>query len=218
MYPNAQISDVLEQYQKLSGKRVIADNKVTGSITLVINDPVTRSEAIKIIEVSLSLNGFVLVPGPGDIVKVLGQGGQPRGAGVPIYTDISQVPDSDEIVAYVARLHYLEPLETAGVLQQFVSPGNTVAFNPVPKAGALIITDSGSYVRQLVGLIAQIDLPAAPVAPRCIRLERADATKAVEFLNAVFELKAAGQRRQHGGRGGGQPAQPGFEAAYPAHR
>ena len=117
---------------------------------------------------------------------------------MPIFTDLAQIPDSDQIVAYLARLHYLDPLETAGVLQQFVPPGNTVAFNAIPKAGALIITDSAAHLRQLVALIAQIDLPPATVVSKFIRLERADATKAVEFLNSVYELKGQNDARPAG--------------------
>ena len=55
----------------------------------------------------------------------------------------------------------------------------------------MLITDTGFHLKQIVGLINQIDLPAAPVEERFIRLERADATKAVEFLNSAFELKAS---------------------------
>ena len=197
-FPNAQVTDILDQYQQLSGKHVIADNKVTGSMNLVVNSPVTRSEAIKIIEVALGLNGYSIVPGDGDIVKVLGLGGQPKSAGVQIYFDPSQIPNSDQIVAFLARLRYLDPLETAGVLQQFVPPASNVGFNAIPKAGALIITDNASHLKQLVALIAQIDLPAAPVMEKSIRLERADATKAVEFLNNVFELKASNTPGQAG--------------------
>ena len=197
-FNNSQVTDVLAQYETLTGKHVLADNKVTGTINLVVNDKVTKSEAIKIIEVALSLNGYSIVPGEGDIVKVLGLGGQPRSAGVPIFLDPALIPDSDQIVAYLARLRYLDPLETAGVLQQFVPPANNIAFNAIPKAGALLITDNAFHLKQLVALIGQIDLPTAPVMEKSIRLERADATKAVEFLNNVFELKASNTPGQAG--------------------
>ena len=132
MFPNAQVTEILEQYELLTGKRVIADQKVTASINLVVNTPVTRSEAIKIIEVALTLNGYTLVA-EGDIIKVLGLGTQARQNGVPIYTDLSLVPDSDQIVAYLVRLRYLDPLETAGVLQQFIPGTTNVAFIPSPR-------------------------------------------------------------------------------------
>ena len=202
VFPNEQIATILDYYQQLTGKHVIADSKVTGTLNLVINDQVTKSEAIKIIEVALSLNGYSLVPGEGDIIKVLGLGSQPRSAGVPIFLDPSSIPDSDQIVAYLARLRYLDPLETVGVLQQFVPVANNVAFTAIPKAGSLIITDNAFHLKQLVALIAQIDLPSAPVVEKFIRLERADATKAVEFLNSAFELKASNTPGAAGTTGG----------------
>lgn len=192
LYPNAQISDILTVYEELTGKRVLTDNTVQGQINIIVNKSVTKDQAISIIETALTLNGFALVPGAGDIVKVLGLGAQVRSKGVPIYSELADVPQNEQVVSFFMRLRYLDALEVSGFLQQYIQGNNAVAFTPLQKSGALIITDTANGVRRIVSLLAQIDVPSAPVVERFIRLDRADAAKAVEFLNGVFETKTSG--------------------------
>ncbi len=198
-FPNAPVTQVLDYYEALTGKRVLADPTVQGQCNIVVNTPVDKADAIKIMEVQLSLNGFTLVPVGDKIVKVLGLGKPARNNGVPIYLDLNDIPDSEVVVSYLVRLRYLDAQETTAVLQQYVPPTNQTAFTPLEKSGALLITDTASSVRRLANLVSQIDVPVAPVTAKFIRLERADATKAVEFLNNVFDTKS------QGGAGQGTP-------------
>jgi general secretion pathway protein D len=212
-FPNAQVRDILNNYEQLTGKRVLADNTVQGQINIEINKPVTRTEAIRLIETALSLNGFSMIPGSGDIIKVLGLGKPARSAGVPIYADLAQLPDNEQVVSFLARLRYLDAQEVVGLLQQYIPPTNVTAFTALQKSGALIVTDTSNSVRRIVNLLAQIDLPASPVVEKFVRLERADATKAVEFLNGVFESKST-----PGGGGTPQPGVPGVNTANTRNR
>lgn len=192
LYPNAQISEILSAYELLTGKRLIAGNSVAGTISIVVNKPATKAQAISIIETALTLNGFSLVPGEGDIIKVVGLGDIVRSKGVPIYSDLADVPHNEQAVSFFLRLRYLDVQEVSGFLAQYIPAGNSVGYSLLPKSGALIITDTANSIRRMVSLLAQIDVPAAPVVEKFIRLERADASKAVEFLNAIFETKTAG--------------------------
>ena len=191
IWNKADVVDILHYYEGLSGKHVLFDNSVTGQITIDVKG-VTRTDAMRIIETALSLNGFTLVPGDNDIVKAVGLGKPVRPVGVPIYADLASLPDSEEIVTFMLRLSYLDPQETAGVLTQYIPPSSSIAFTPLKSANALLLTDTARSVRRLVSLIRQLDLPASPVTEKFIALQRADATKAVEFLNGVFETKSTG--------------------------
>ena len=206
-FSNSPIGDVLNYYGVLTGKRVLTDNTVNATSTLNfdIAKSVPRAEAVRIIETVLTLNGYTVAPGEANIVKVLGPGKNARSVGIPIYSDPGELPRNDQVVSYLLRLRYLDPLETAGVLQQYIPPGNSVNFVALEKAGAVIVTDDATTVRRLVDLVASLDQPFAPVTEKWIRLERADATKAIEFLNSVFDSK-------NGSSSGSTPGQPGGAA------
>ena len=71
------VMQVLDFYERLTGRRLIRDNQVIGQINIVINQPVPKDEAIKIIEINLLMNGFSLVPvdrTDGKLWKVIGTG------------------------------------------------------------------------------------------------------------------------------------------------
>jgi general secretion pathway protein D len=206
-FPDAPVKDVLDHYALLTGKNILTDQTVQGTVNIVIHTPVTKEEAITIIEVALTLNGYSLVPVGDNIVKVLGLNKNVRQSGLPIYFDLAELPSTEESVSFLVRLRYIDAQEVAALLQQYIPPGQSTNVTALQKSAALLITDTASNVRRLVNMINQIDVPAAPVTEKFIRLERADATKAVEFLDNVFDIKGT-QSASGGGTPGtsGQPA------------
>ena len=105
-FPNSDVQDVLRYYEQLTGKRVIMDNFVNGKVNIFLTKDPTREEAIQIIQISLLMNGFSLVPEEPDIVKVIGTGKNPRTQGVPIISDQVDIPPGDQVVSYLFRLRY----------------------------------------------------------------------------------------------------------------
>ncbi len=53
---------MLRLYEQLTGKKLVMDNFVQGKVNIFIAKDVSREEAIKIIEMSMALNGVSLVP------------------------------------------------------------------------------------------------------------------------------------------------------------
>src|ERR1051326_1247602 len=135
-YSNTDVQDILRLYGQLTGKKLVMDNFVTGKVNIFISNPIPRDEAIRIIEINLLLNGFSLVPAEGDIVKVIGQGKNPRGTGVPIVSDESEIPPGDHVISYLFKLRYADPTELQQALGQYLSPPSSyTSFLALPKAG-----------------------------------------------------------------------------------
>ena len=187
-FPNSDVVDVLRYYEELTGKKLIMDNNVVGKVNIFIAKPVTREEAIRIIEMNLLLNGYSLVPAEGDIVKVIGTGKNPRTAGVPIISDEADIPEGDHVISYLFKLRYADPQELQQVLGQYLSPPQPyTSFLALPKSSSILVTENSSVIRTLVRIIDQIDVAPAEVVSEFIKLERADATKVVDMLKDIFE-------------------------------
>src|SRR5438045_7698080 len=188
------------------------DNFVNGKVNIFLSKDVPRDEAIKIIEISLLLNGVSLIPAEGDIVKVIGTGKNPRTTGVPIISDESEIPDGDRLISYLFKLRYADPQELQQALGQYLSPPQPyTSFLALPKAGAILITENSSVIRTLARIIDQVDVPPAEVVSEFIKLERADASKVVDLLKDIFEKGVkTGQPGQsgYGGVRGVRPGQP----------
>src|SRR5207253_1837563 len=200
-FPNSDVADVLHLYEQLTGKKLVMDNFVQGKVNIFIAKDVSREEAIKIIEISMALNGISLVPAGRDIVDVVGAGQNPRKAPVPIISDMADIPPGNPVVSFLFKLQYADPQELQQVLMAyFQGSSGTINILALPKSSSLLVTQNADIIRELAGVIEQVDVAPAEVVSEFIKLERADASKVVDMLNEIFE------------KGSQTPGQPGVRA------
>jgi general secretion pathway protein D len=187
-FPNSDIVDVLHLYEQLTGNKLVMDNFVQGKVNIFITRDVSREEAIKIIEMSMALNGISMVPAAPGIVEVVGLGQNPRKAVVPIISDLADIPPGNPVVSFVFHLRYADPQELQQVLTAyFQGSSGVINILALPKSGALLVTQNADIVRQIATVIQQVDVAPAEVVSEFIKLERADASKVVEMMKDIFE-------------------------------
>jgi general secretion pathway protein D len=187
-FPNSDVVDVLHLYEQLTGKKLVMDNFVQGKVNIFIAKDVSREEAIKIIEMSMSLNGISLVPAGRDLLDVVGAGQNPRKAPVPIVSDLADIPAGNPVISFLFRLQYADPQELQQVLMAyFQGSSGTINILALPKASALLVTQNADIIRQLASVINQVDVAPAEVVSEFIKLERADASKVCDMLKDIFE-------------------------------
>jgi general secretion pathway protein D len=187
-FPNSDVVDVLHLYEQLTGKKLVMDNFVQGKVNIFIAKDVSRDEAIKIIEMSMGLNGISLVPAGRDIVDVVGAGQNPRKAPVPIISDQADIPAGNPVVSFLFKLQYADPQELQQVLMAyFQGSSGTINILALPKSSSLLVTQNADIIRQLAGVIEQVDVAPAEVVSEFVKLERADASKVVDMLKEIFE-------------------------------
>jgi len=200
-FPNSDVVDVLHLYEQLTGKKLVMDNFVQGKVNIFIAKDVSREEAIKIIEMSMSLNGISLVPAGRDLVDVVGAGQNPRKAPVPIVSDLADIPPGNPVISFLFRLQYADPQELQQVLMAyFQGSSGTINILALPKASALLVTQNADIIRQLASVINQVDVAPAEVVSEFIKLDRADASKVSDMLKDIFE------------KGTESPSQPGVRS------
>ncbi len=187
-FPNSDVVDVLHLYEQLTGKKLVMDNFVQGKVNIFIAKDVSREEAIKIIEMSMSLNGISLVPAGRDLIDVVGAGQNPRKAPVPIVSDLADIPPGNPVISFLFRLQYADPQELQQVLMAyFQGSSGTINILALPKASALLVTQNADIIRQLASVINQVDVAPAEVVSEFIKLDRADASKVCDMLKDIFE-------------------------------
>src|SRR6266508_1057876 len=197
-FPNSDVVDVLHLYEQLTGKKLVMDNFVQGKVNIFIAKDVSRDEAIKIIEISMALNGISLVPASRDLTDVVGAGQNPRKAPVPIISDLADIPAGNPVVSFLFKLQYADPQELQQVLMAyFQGSSGTINILALPKSSSLLVTQNTDIIRQLASVISQVDVAPAEVVSEFIKLDRADASKVVDMLKDIFE------------KGSESPTQPG---------
>ena len=187
-FPNSDVVDVLHMYEQLTGKKLVMDNFVQGKVNIFLTKDVSREEAIKIIEMSMALNGISLITASRDIVEVVGAGQNPRKAVVPIISDAEDIPPGNPVISFLFKLQYADPQELQQVLMAyFQGSSSSINILALPKSSSLLVTQNADIIRQLASVIQQVDVAPAEVVSEFIKLDRADATKVVDMLKDIFE-------------------------------
>ena len=195
-FPNADVRDVLAQYELLVGKHLIFDNQVQGTVNINVPE-VPREEAIKIIEITLIMNGYHIVPVDSDpnLLKVTGLARSPRQVGIPIIAEPEPIPENEQVIMYLVKLQYADPTEMAQILGQAMPPSRseyTPSIVALPKASSLLITENTTIIRALQRIIRATDVEPTRVEGEFITLQRASAKDVVQMLEKMFEKPATG--------------------------
>ena len=187
-FPRTSIFDILNYYESLTGKRLIRDSNLAGpELSIMVSQPVPKQEAIKLIESSLLLNGYSIVPVDDQTLKILGPSRAPRTEGLPLYIDSMALPkEGDRVVSFYKPLAFISPEEAIAVLDQVVQKNAYGSFAPVPNTNAIIITDKTPVIRKAIGVLALIDVEPAQVVTEFVPLQRANAERIVEVLDKMF--------------------------------
>lgn len=188
-FPKTSVFEVLSLYETLTGKQMIRDSNLAGpELSIMVSQPVSKSEAIKLIESSLLLNGYSIVPVDDQTIKVLGPSRAPRTEGLPLYIESSALPkNGDQVVSFYQPLAFISPEEAMAVLDQVIQRNAYGVIAPVPNTNALILTDKTPVIRKALGVLALIDVEPAQVVTEFVSLQRANAERIVEILDKMFD-------------------------------
>lgn len=186
--PNNPVTEVAGFYEMLTNRRLILDSGLAGpNLSISVNQPVSRQEAIALIEAALILNGYTMIPVDDHTSKLLGPTKQARSESIPLYTDPSQLPEGEGIVSYFMPFRYIKIDEAQSVFNMYVAIRAFGSIVPVPSVNALVITENLPLVRRMIGLKQLIDVQGGRTATEFVPLLRADAERVAEILNSLFE-------------------------------
>ncbi|MFT5469526.1 MAG: general secretion pathway protein D [Verrucomicrobiales bacterium] len=212
-YQNMPMSQIALQYGILTDQNVIQDGAIqTATLSIQTTKPLPRAAAAEFIEKSLLLNGYALIPAGAGTVKIIAvpeSTGAPGSEGVPIYSDVDDLPTTDQVVAFVLKFDHLGSEEAATKLAEIFPSHGYGTIVPFPQASSVVITDSTAIIRKYVQLQDHIDVApmGLPIDIREFPLDRGDAIEVAEAISELLELDsgASGAGSEGGAR---QPTTP----------
>lgn len=199
-FPNNPVVDMLSIYERLTGKTLIKDTNIFegATISLMTPKPVLKDEAIRLIEAALMTNGYVIVADPdGKSARILptrGQGVQSMqfSAGVRFFTSETDLPTGETLVTYFMKLENLDPTQAQEILANHVGLNVYGRITPVLTPPGLLITESATIVRQLIGIRAAIDVGAtgSAMVTKFVPLVYADASTVAQIIQSMLNAQA----------------------------
>jgi general secretion pathway protein D len=178
-FVNADIQSVIKTVGQHTGKNFILDPRVTGTVNIVSDKPVSKDLLYQIFLSALRVQGYAAVE-EGGFVKIVPEAEAKTSAG-PVGEQAARVP-GDRIVTQVFILQNENAVQLVPVLRPLVTANNFIA--AYPNNNAIVITDYAENVRRIQRIIESIDRPSGTDV-QIIRLQNASAIDIAQMLQRV---------------------------------
>ena len=154
-FTNAEIDAVARTMATLTGRNVVVDPRVKGTITLTTDKPVSPSQAYSQFLAMLRLQGFTVVDAAG-LDKIVPEADAKLQGGAVF--EGNQLTGS-QIATQIFKLNFENANNLLPILRPLISPNNTINVNP--GNNSLVITDYGDNLRRIGQIIAAMDVSNA---------------------------------------------------------
>ncbi len=179
-FANAEIDAVARTMATLTGRNVVVDPRVKGTMTLTSTTPVSPAQALRLFAAQLRTQGFALVESSG-LVLVLPEAEAKLQSGA---VSAGSVRAGGQIQTQIFRLTHENAHNLVPVLRPLISPNNTINVNP--GTNALVITDYGDNLQRLARIIAALDVSNA-TGVEVVRLNHAVASDLAPLVARLLE-------------------------------
>lgn len=199
-FENSDISSVIKAISQLSGKNFVVDPRVKGTINIVSDKPVSKTDSYKVLESALRMQGFATVEADG-VIKVLPEA-DAKTYGMKTFdnnqTTMGRKNPGDQIITKVFVMQHGSAMQMSNALRPLIAPNNSISV--YPNSNALVITDYSSNIARISKIIDQLSA-SSPTSQQSIvvSLKHAIAADVAQVLQSYLQ----GGSVNGGGSGGG---------------
>jgi general secretion pathway protein D len=203
-FRNVPIDLVLNYLSEAAGFIIELDTGVRGNVSVISSHPMTKDEAVDLLNSVLNRNGYAAIRSGERTLKIMDKAAAKSSNPVRIGNEPGSIPNNDEMVTQIIPIRYVEASQLVSDISPFVSSGATIIANQA--GNSIIITDTQANIRHLVEIIKAIDSSAEDVTEvKVFHLRYADPSEMATLLAGLFpdQNGAAQAPIRFGNRGGG---------------
>jgi general secretion pathway protein D len=183
-FSNAEIESVARTMAVITGRDVVVDPRVKGTINLQTDRAIAPAAAFNQFAAALRLQGFAVVQADGLYKVVPEADAKLQSSAVTTSIGAAANLSGNQIVTQVFKLNYEAANNLLPVLRPLIAPNNTINVNP--GNNSLVITDYAENMRRLARIIAALDVPNASDI-EVIPLKYSIATDMVPLVTRLVE-------------------------------
>ncbi|MDO5654462.1 MAG: type II secretion system secretin GspD, partial [Brachymonas sp.] len=151
-FANADIEAVARTMAVITGRNVVMDSRVRGTVTLQSEQPISPQQAINQFASALRMQGFALVES-GNMYRIMPE------ADAKLHAQVvprGRVVAGNQVFTQVFKLKYLNANQLLQALRPLVSPNNVI--NATDNS-TLVVTDYADNLQRIARIIANTDMP-----------------------------------------------------------
>ncbi len=187
-FVNAEIEAVARTMATITGRSVVVDPRVRGTVNLSTDRPVPPNAALNQFAAALRLQGFALVD-TGGLYKIVPEADAKLQGNVVNAGSPRALPASNQVVTQIFKLNHENANNLVPVLRPLIPPNNTINVNP--GNNSLIITDYAENLQRIARIVSALDVPGASDI-EIVPLQHAVAADVVPLIQRLIDPGAAG--------------------------
>ena len=196
-WDGAPVDIVFQTYGEQVNKTILKDPAVpNATITLKSREgqKLTKEEYLEAIEVVLEMNGIHLEPYGEKFMRAIPRG-KVRKEGVPLYMDISEVPESakdGKVISVMFSFKNIPMDEAQKALEGFKS--DTAAINTFERTNSIVVTDTWQNIKRMDEIAKAIDI-SSPVLEQ-VFVYQVENASANDIKTALEQIVQESQKEQ----------------------
>jgi len=215
----ASLDQVLNYFSEAAGYiiNIKPGTSVRGKVDVWNSNPLTRAEALDLLDTVLVQNGLAAIR-TGKTLTIVNKD-EAKTQQIPVIQggDPDKIPITDKIVTQIIPVRFVEVVQLVKDLQPLVSTQTTMTADEA--GNSIVITDTQANIHKVAEIVRAIDMSAEDFTVlKVFRLANADPTETADLLTSLFpdDSRSGGNsqspfagggggfRRFFGGFGGGQ--------------
>ena len=202
-FRNAPLDLVLNYMSEAAGYIIVLETSVRGTIDVWSNTPVTKTEALGLLNSALNKNNYAAILEGRTLTILSKSDAKTRENPIVVGSDAVAIPKDEQIVTQIIPVKGMSASSLIRDISSLIPSTATVTANE--GGNSLIMTDTRRNVRRVVEIVQALDGTVAGAASiKVFPLKFADAKALATTIKELFpDTTGAGAAGGRGGRGGG---------------
>lgn len=198
-FRGAPLDLVLSYLSDAAGFIIVPEADVKGKVDLWSNQPVTKDEAIELLNKVLGKEGYAVLRDGRTLTIVTQSEAKKRDIPVKMGYEPANIPKDQQVVTQIIPVRFINAVQLAKDLQPLMASQTTMTANE--GGNALVITDAQQNIRRLAEIIKALDTTVNSMSSvKVFSMRFADAKTVAEMVKEVFGGSSSSSGSS-GGRG-----------------
>lgn len=196
-FRNVPLDMVLNYLSDAAGFIIVVETKVQGNVDVWSNQPLTKDEAVDLLNSVLNKNGYAAIRNGRMLTIVDRDEAKKRDIPVKIGNKPDEIPKNEEMVTQIIPVRYANAVQMTKDLTPLLPTFANLTANE--SGNALVLTDVQSDIRRMVEIVRALDTSISGISGiRVFPLRYADAKDLANIVKELFPTQTTGTS----GRGG----------------
>ena len=195
------LQSVLEYMSEAADLIILGETKVEGKVNILSKQPLNREEAVELLIVVLSENGYAAIRRGERMLKIVGKD-KALIEDLPVRSGANpeDIPKNDLMVTQIIPIRFGNAGQLIENITELLPDYATISANA--GSNAIILTDTQQNIHRIAEIVSALDTSISSISEiRVFPLVYADAKQLADVIKGLFQSSSSGSSRSSSSRG-----------------